>query len=170
MSKQELFKHYDYVVRIVRYKTDLYGLDYDDTLNFVLEKLCDNDYKVLRSFRGESKFTTFLTVVVNHMIFRFARGKKRVVEIPDITDETPLDLLIAQLRVKRRELFTENLKQWLGELDTQEKLILEMKFFKGITLNRISKMLGLSRYEAQKKMNAGLDFLRDKLSEICRIE
>jgi RNA polymerase sigma factor (sigma-70 family) len=169
-AKQELFKHYGYVTKIVRFKTNLYDLDYDDTLNFVFEKLCENDFKVIRSFQGESKFSTFLTVVVNHMIFRSARGKKHLTEVPDIAGETPLDLLIGQLQIQRLELFAENLNQWLGELDYQEKLVLEMKFFKGININQISKILGLTRYKTQKKMDAGLDFLRDKLREIRKIE
>lgn len=169
-AKQELFKHYEYITKIIRLKTRHYDLDYDDTLNFVLKKLCDNDYKVIRSFRGESKFTTFLTVVVTHMIFRFAGGRKRPIEIHDTTGETPLDLLIGQLQLQRRELFTENLNQWLGELDYREKLVLEMKYFKGININQISKILGLTRYETQKKLNAGLDFLRDKIKEICKME
>ena len=169
-AKQVLFEHYEYVARIIRLKALQYGLDYDAALNFVLEKLCDNDYKVIRSFRGDSKFTTFLTVVVTHMVYRFAGGKKRVIEAAGSTGDTPLDLLIAKLQVQRRELFEENLTQWLEELDHQEKLILEMRFFKGISMNQISRLLGLTRYETQKKMKAGLDFLRERITEICKIE
>ena len=166
-AKKEFLKHYSYIIKIIKFKTNQYDLDYDDTLNFVLEKLCDNDFKIIRSFRGESKFTTFLTIVVNNMIYRFARKKKYQPETPANITETPFDFLIRQQNLKYQELLSKNLNLLLNELDYKEKLVLEMKYFKGLNINQISKVLGSNRYETKKKLDSGLELLKDKIKKMC---
>lgn len=167
-SKEKLFEHYQYIVKIVQYKTNQYNLDYDGTLNFVLEKLCKDDYKIIRSFRGKSKFTTFLTVVVNHMIFRYAGKKQALPDLPVINSDTPLKILIKQQQLECEELFLRNLPGFLDELDYEAKLVLKMKYFKDLKISKISRILGLSRYEIQKKMVTAQDFLKKKINEICK--
>ncbi len=167
-AKQKLVEHYPYIMKIVQFKANQYDLDYDGILNFVLEKLCNDDYKIIRSFRGESKFTTFLTIVVNHMIFRYAGKKRYLPEMPIILSETPLDFLIKQQQLECEELFLRNLPELLDELDYKEKIIIKMKYFKGLKISQISRILGLTRYEIEKKLDAGLDFFKKKIKEICK--
>jgi RNA polymerase sigma factor (sigma-70 family) len=165
-AKNELFKHYPYIIKIVKYKTKQYNLDYDSTLNLVLEKLCDNDYKIIRAFRGESKFSTFITIVVNHMIFRFAKKKEALFEMPTIISETPLDLLIKQQKAKDEELFLNNLHQLFEHMDYEEKLILKMRFFKDLKISQISQITGLTRYQIQKKLDSGFEYLKGKIKNL----
>jgi RNA polymerase sigma factor (sigma-70 family) len=167
-AKQKLIEHYPYIMKIVQFKANQYDLDYDGILNFVLEKLCNDDYKIIRSFRGESKFTTFLTIVVNHMIFRYAGKKRYLPEVPIIISETPLDFLIKQQQMECEEYFLRSLPVLLDELDYKEKIIIKMKYFKGLKISKISRILGLTRYEIQKKLDSGLDFFKKKIKEICK--
>lgn len=166
-AKQRLIEHYPYIMKIVQFKANQYDLDYDGTLNFVLEKLCNDDYKIIRSFRGESKLTTFLTIVVNHMIFRYAGKKRSLPEVSIIISETPLDFLIKQQQLECEELFLRNLPELLDRLDYKEKIVIKMKYFKGLKISEISRILELTRYEIQKKLDAGLDFFKKKIKEIC---
>jgi RNA polymerase sigma factor (sigma-70 family) len=167
-AKEKLLENYPYIMKIVRFKTDQYDLDYDSTLNFILDKLSADDYKIIRSFRGKSKFTTFLTIVVNNMIFRYAGKNRNLPEMPTIISETPLDFLIRQQQMECKELFLKNLPGLLDELNYKEKVILKMRYFKDIKISRISRILGLTRYETQKKLDSGLNFLRKKIKEICK--
>jgi len=167
-AKQRLIEQYPYIMKIVQLKAYQYDLDYDGILNFVLEKLCNDDYKIIRSFRGESKFTTFLTIVVNHMIFRYAGKKRYLPEGPIIISETPLDFLIKQQQLECEELFLKKLPELLDELDYKEKIVIKMKYFKGLKISNIARILALTRYEIEKKLDAGLDFFKEKIKEICR--
>jgi len=167
-AKKELFKHYPYIIKIVQHKTKQYELDYDTTLNLVLEKLCNDDYKIIRSFRGESKFSTFLTVVVNHMIFRIAKQKGNLPEMPMVISETPFDFLIKQHQHEVEEIFLNNLTLLFEDLDELQKLILRMKFFKDMKISRISKLLGLTRYEIHKNLSLGLEIIKEKFKELLK--
>jgi RNA polymerase sigma factor (sigma-70 family) len=49
------------------------GDDADEFASWVKERLIDNDYAVLRKYRGESELNTFLTVVVTRLFHAHAR-------------------------------------------------------------------------------------------------
>lgn len=73
-----LVEHHPFIRRTAARLCQRHGLDPDDTDEFVswtTAKLVDNDYAVLRKFRGDSALTTFLTVVVSMLYrdFRVAR-------------------------------------------------------------------------------------------------
>lgn len=165
-AKQNFFCHYAAILRMVQFNTQRYDLDYDDTLNFVLEKLCKNDYKAIRSFRGESKFTTFLTVIVNHSIYRFAGKKKHLIEPPENSIQSPLDSIFKQQNLRYQEIFNENLKSMLNDLDYKEKLVLKMKYYKNMKISQIAKLLGLNRYKTQKILNTAVENLKNKSKEM----
>ncbi|MCK4944320.1 MAG: sigma-70 family RNA polymerase sigma factor [Candidatus Aminicenantes bacterium] len=166
--EKDLFEHYDYIIKIIQRKTRQYDLDYDDTLNFVLDKISSENYKKIRSFRGESTFITYITVVVNRLIISFARKNKKIPEMPAIEIPTPLDILIQQQRIECKELFIKKLPELLNELSYKERLVLKMRFFKDLRISQIANDLRMTRYEINKLLNSGLDFLRNKIREICK--
>lgn len=163
-----LFQHYEYINKIIYKKTRQYDLDYDAALNFVLDKIISNDYKIIKSFRGESSFLTYLTVVVNRLVISFARKQKKCPKMPAIVAETPLDILIQKQQDECRERFIKKLPELIDELGFNEKLVLKMKFFKSLKTSQISRALKISRYETHKCENALLDFFRKKIREICK--
>jgi len=165
--EKDLFEHYDYINKIIYNKTRRYDLDYDATLNFILDKISSNDYNIIRSFRGESSFVTYLTVVVNRLVISFARMQKKYPEMPVIVTETPLDILIQKQQDECRERIIKKLPELLGELGYQEKLVLKMKYFKNLRTSQIARELKMTRYETNKCENTVLDFLRKKIREIC---
>ncbi len=166
--RQGFIDNYDYIVKMVKFKAKKFDLDYDDTLNVVLGKICKDDYKVIRSFRGASKFTTFLTVVINNIIYRHAKKRKIIPDIPTQINETPLDFLLNQQKLENQDLFSKNLNVLLDELHYKEKLVVKMTYFKGLKISQTSKILGISRYQVQKHLNSGLQVIRKKIEEITK--
>lgn len=167
-AEKKLFEHYDYILKIVQIKTAQYGLDYDDCLNFVLNEISKDNHKRIKAFRGESKFTTFITVVINRLIISYARKIKKLPEMPAVIAETPMDILIEQQQKECKELFMKKLPELLDQLDFKERLVLKMRFFKDLKISQISDDLSLTRYEITKLLNSGLEFLRNRIIEICK--
>jgi RNA polymerase sigma factor (sigma-70 family) len=166
--EKDLFEHYDYIIKIIKRKSRQYDLDYDDTLNFVLDKISQDNYKKIRVFRGESTFITYITVVVNRLIISYARKSKKLPEMPAIVTETPLDILIEKQQVECKELFIKKLPELFDELSYMERLVLKMKYFKDLKTSQIANDLKMTRYEINKLLNSGLDFLKEKIKEICK--
>jgi len=54
------------------------GLDNeaDELFNGVLDRLRENDFRVLRDFKGEAKLTTYLTSIIANLVIDLAREKK----------------------------------------------------------------------------------------------
>jgi hypothetical protein len=66
-AERTLVAHLDVVERIARFiarRNGLAGADADDALSTVKLKLVENDYAILRKFRGESSLSTYLAVVI----------------------------------------------------------------------------------------------------------
>lgn len=166
-AEKILFEHYNYIQKIVQIKSNQYGLDYDDCLNFVLDKISQDDHKKIRAFKGESKFTTYITVVVNRLIISFARQKKKLPKIPEMIEQTPLDILIDKQKKEHQELFKKNLPELLNQLGVQERMVIKMKYFKNFNISQISQNLKITRYEIEKMLSSSLEFLREKMKEIC---
>jgi RNA polymerase sigma factor (sigma-70 family) len=164
-AEQRIFEHYRTILKIVQVKSAQYGLDYDGCLNFVLNELRKNDHQKISAFRGESRFTTYLTVVVHRLIFTFARKNKKLPEIPDEMTETPLDILIEKQEKALTESVLREIPRLLDELGFMEKLILKMRFYKGFNISRISRELSMTRYEVKNTMESGLDLLREKVNQ-----
>jgi RNA polymerase sigma factor for flagellar operon FliA len=53
----------------------VWGDDADEFASWAKERLMENDYAVLRKYRGESELTTFLTVVVTRLFHAHARER-----------------------------------------------------------------------------------------------
>lgn len=165
-AKQILFEHYDYINKIVSIKSSQYDLDYDECLNYVLNEISRDDQKKIRAFKGKSKFTTFITVVVNRLVISFARKQKKLPDLPLFTPETPLDILLNRQQKESGELFAKHLPGWLAELEPTARLIVQMKYFKNLSISRISAQLGMNRYEINKKLDSILDHFRNKAEKL----
>ena len=53
----------------------VWGDDADDFVSWVKERLIENDYAVLRKYRGEAELNTFLTVIVTRLFHAHARER-----------------------------------------------------------------------------------------------
>ncbi|HEX6747197.1 MAG TPA: sigma-70 family RNA polymerase sigma factor [Longimicrobium sp.] len=65
-----LERHLGWIERVAAALCRKHGLDpdeVDDFTSWVKTRLVEDDYAILRKFRGESQLTTFLTVVLNRM-------------------------------------------------------------------------------------------------------
>lgn len=63
-----LDEHFPWIRRVAASLCRKHGVEGDDAkdfLSYTIERLVENDYAVLRKFRGESSITTYLTVVIS---------------------------------------------------------------------------------------------------------
>jgi RNA polymerase sigma factor (sigma-70 family) len=163
--EQIFFEYYGYITKIVQKKAITYDLDYDACVNYVVEKISEDYYKKLRAFRGESKFKTYITVVVNRLIINFARIKKNPPELSPIITETPLDFLIKKQQRDFKELFLKLLPHLLNELTPMERLVIKLRYFKNFKFSQISRELNTTRHEIKKILASGLGYLRDSFNK-----
>ena len=161
-AKKRFLKNYDLICRLVKQKTYRYGLDYDDTLNYVIEKLSEDNFRRLKQFKGKSKFTTFLYTVVQRLIMDLGRKKKnRQEEQQEIFKKfcmenrtrNPEDDLIEEHRLKK--FFSA-----CRELTPVERNAIDLRYYDGLKIETICKRLGMSWY----KFNKIIDKLKEQMS------
>jgi len=165
-AEKFFFKHYSYVLKIIRFKAIRYGLDSDECINFVINKISQDNFNKIRAFKGTSKFTTYLTVVINRLIISYARKNKKIPAMPPIITKTPLDILIEQQQNEYTELIKANLPKLLHKLSSQERQVLKMKYFRELNINRIAEELQISRYKVNIILDSSLEYLRNKIKDI----
>ncbi len=80
--KDQLFAHWKWLQRLAqrRFKNSVLA---DQALDFVLEKLQEDDGSRLRAYRGEARFSTYLAHVVQRLLEDFARHRFGRQRTPD---------------------------------------------------------------------------------------
>jgi RNA polymerase sigma factor (sigma-70 family) len=74
-----LVEHLGYLERAARAmcrSTGLHGPDAEDFVSWLKIKLIENDYAIIRKFRGESKITTYLAMVVSRQLSGYLREQR----------------------------------------------------------------------------------------------
>ena len=99
---------------------------------------------------------------------RCRRDDKKLPEIPEMIEQTPLDILIDKQKKEHQELFKKNLPELLNQLGVQERMVVKMKYFKDFNISQISQNLKITRYEIEKTLSSSLEFLKEKIKEICK--
>lgn len=213
MSKELFLSHLSLIERLIRSicrRSCLMGADAEDFESWVKLKLIDDDYGVLRKFRGKAKLTTYLTTVLHHLardyciqrtgrwrpsaaarrlgavavqletlLSRDGRSLDEAVEILKLnhrveasrkdlvqmasqltlrpprrfTGEEAVGQLAADVATDQRLVDRERsetlhrtetaLARVLGNLGSDDRLILKMRFEDGFTVARIASTLGL---------------------------
>lgn len=157
------------VYHVIRHTADLrsYPLndqDAEDIAAAILLQIVDNDYAVLRQFRGRSSLASYLTVIarrtcVHELARRLGSADQRKVQQPhplldEVEDEEPppgkpLEAL-------------EEVAQLLKKLPEKERAVVRLYFLEGRTYEEISRQLempmnsiGPILTRARKKMREG---------------
>lgn len=71
-----LVEHFGYVEKyafVVCGQNGLRGADAEDFISWLKIRLMEDDYAVIRKFRGESKITTYLSMVVTRQLYAYLR-------------------------------------------------------------------------------------------------
>lgn len=169
-----LLEHYTYIASIVEYHAEKYDLDYDNVLNFVLDKLSANNYKKITAFKRKSSFKTFITTVVARVIYTYGRRignrEKKVEELPDQIPapkvQNPLDFLIEIEEARHKEKALKYLPGILKSLAKQEQRVIRMKHEWELKISTISNTLRVSRYRVERILE-GAEFKIKQQLDSC---
>ncbi len=103
-------------------------------------------YESLRSFKGESKFSTWLCRIVVNKSFRFIQNKARKInfEQKQLIDNTPYVYNEGLLNLKRQDL-NKLLKKGLKLLAPNEALCLQLFYLEEYHLDEIEKITNFSK-------------------------
>jgi RNA polymerase sigma-70 factor (ECF subfamily) len=113
--------------------------DVEDVVSGVLEALVGNDFRVLRSFRWQCSFETWLRVMVRTVCVRGVRRKE--VDLEDLPSPEGEDLPVERLLSQETRGIV---RRALDELPARERVVLSMFFIDGRTYQEISSQLGLA--------------------------
>jgi len=137
------------VVHVVNHTTQIRGLwisseDRDDLVSEVFLGILQDDFAVLRRFRGQSSLATYLTVVARRIVVRSLLRQKRGLaesshvpyELPDpSSDEASEADSLAEDR--------DQVEQLLGKLEEDEAAVVRMYHLQGKTYREISSETGV---------------------------
>lgn len=223
------------IEQIARSLSRRYGLDRDETEDFVGAtrlKIVQDDYAVLRKFRGESSITTYLAMVIatlmrerrvklvgrwrpsaearrhgpwairletlvyrNGCTLRDAAQMLRSAQLTTMTDRelsavlaklprrAPLRPVVATVealdgsretsptdaafessaRYDEQQAAEVALQRALGRLDTEERLLLRLLFWSGLTVAEAARVLAIPQKPLYRRLPRLLDSLRTEL-------
>ena len=121
----------------------------------VVASLWANDFRALRAWRGDSRLSTYLGVIVSHACLRSARRQGR-----DEARERPIDqapqLPSEEISPEERFLRSERrgaLAAALATLSNRDRLVLALRFADGQTPAEFADVLGLSPGAARKALH-----------------
>lgn len=148
-----------------------------ETGDFIRERLEKEGLKRLKGFKEKSKFKTFLTTAVIHLLYDFWRQKGSKEEhvtkygpefkaLFDLTVDDPLSRLIQLEDEQFKNKAAEFLPRILAKLDAEEKLAIKMKYEKGMKTSAIVRTLGRTRFKTEQlikqiEMNISLEILSE---------
>jgi len=164
----ELFRRHH--LRIARWCLSFTG-DRDSAADLA-QDICAKAYERLPSFKGESKFSTWLfSIARNHCLNAMRNGSKApamssapavIDALPDLRSE---DAHSAMERKQMAGLARELVTEALGELTETERAVFTLHFATELPVNIITRMLNLDNLSGAK---AYLVSARRKLHRVVR--
>lgn len=133
------------VVHVVNHTADARSIpvryaDTEDLVSDVFLAIIANDYRVLRSFRGQSSLATYLTVVARRVVVR--QLVKRMPP-PPTNGSSVGDLPAEDEPPEQRMGNREEVQELLSRLDGAEADVVRMYHLEGKTYGEISQMTGM---------------------------
>jgi len=123
-------------------------------------------YKSLEKFKGDSKFSTWIyRVAYNTCLDRIKKNKKHLnnVEINEFTEHqvVTIDNALDKMEVKERE---EAMQRCIDTLPSEESFLLTLYYFDDLSLDEISKIVGITANSIKVKLFRS----RKKLASILK--
>ncbi len=155
----------------------------DKTFNYVYSQIKDYDeahditqeifimtIEALRSFRRESKFSTwFYSIMVNYCKnYRKKNSRFHLVPIAVTRGDTEYDLQIPDERENPEEEVIMNdslriVREEIDQLPNDYREILLLRDIQGLTYNEIAEILDISLSNVKVRIHRGREFLKNKL-------
>jgi RNA polymerase sigma factor (sigma-70 family) len=134
----------------------------------VFERLRRDDFRILRDFQGRCRFTTYLFRMVQTSRSSLLRGVQRErerVDYVDFADEANRAVIAAadaeeadrEAPALSPEKLRHEIERLLDDLSPRERLLVKLRFQKGLKLREIAEVLGLrdtnaAAYELRKAL------------------
>ena len=114
--------------------------DRDDLAAEVMAAIINDDFAVLRNFRGECSLATYLTVVARRVVVRELVKRKSASSLSDAAEEVVSD---EGETVEQRLSNREQIEQLLEGLNTSEAEVVRMYHLEGKSYQEISAQVGM---------------------------
>ena len=129
----------------------------DDVAQDVFVRLCNNDFKLLRTYDAtRAKLTTWLTVIATSAAIDHLR--RRVTPTMDL-DQTPEHLLAVQPRMPERVKIPRDL------LSPRQALVLELLYGKDLEVADAAEVMGVNPQTVRSMHHKALTKLREHFRE-----
>ena len=111
-------------------------------------------YKPIETFKGDSKFSTWIyRVAYNTCLDRIKKNRKHLndVEINEFTahEVVTIDNALDNMEIKERE---EAIQRCIDELPSEESFLLTLYYFDDLSLDEISKIVGITANSIKVKL------------------
>src|SRR5882724_2418204 len=146
-----LFEAYkDKVFSIAAYSLDGDVSVADDVTQQIFLKL----FTVIRQFRGESEFTTWLYRMVVNACLDERRKRKRFLPWGDTMPGNSGEKKPQEKQYARLEI-TETVRAAIGELKPKFRLPILLKYIEGLSYEEIASVMGCSKGTVASRLNRG---------------
>lgn len=149
-----------YEARVYNFSLRLTG-NRDDAMDLMQEVFL-GVYRNLERFRGESQFSSWLFRIAHNKAIDMARRRNAspvqdidVEELPELgsANSSPLSLLMS-------EQSNANVQALLAMLSAEQRLLVELKVFQGMTFDEIAELQDISANTAKTRFYSALKKLR----------
>jgi RNA polymerase sigma-70 factor (ECF subfamily) len=113
--------------------------DRDDLVAEVMLAIVDNDFAVLRQFRGKSSLATYLTVISRRVVVKKLMSRYQATPLGSLASEAPDLNGNAEQRIADRE----EVDRMLQSLGGSEAQVVRMYHLEGKTYQEISRATGM---------------------------
>ena len=168
---------------IKRYQDKIYGLALRITRNptdaeDVLQEVFLTLTRKIDTFRGESKFSSWLYRIAVNASYMHLRGEKKHETDVSLEDYTPYDekgTLMGRIASKDwtdrpdKVLFSKEamdiIEKAVNQLPETYRVVFHLRDVEGLSNEEVAEILGLSIPAIKSRLHRGRLFLRDKLSD-----
>lgn len=114
--------------------------DREDLAAEVMLTIIDNNYAVLRNFRGKSSLATYLTVIARRVVVRKMLANQSPTSLGAVADSAVADDTAG---VEQRMTNQEEVERMLATLEGPEAHVVRMYHLEGKTYQEISRITGM---------------------------
>lgn len=114
--------------------------DREDLAAEVMLTIIDNDFAVLRHFRGKSSLATYLTVIARRVVVRKMLENQTPTSLGEAAEQSLAD---GSDDIESRISNQEEVERLLNQLDGSEANVVRMYHLEGKTYQEISRITGM---------------------------
>lgn len=162
---EQLVKKYQHAVFNIIYRSIGNYEDVEDVAQEIFIKV----WRKAKSFKGKSKFSTWLyRIVVNHCLNYRRKHKQRLVSLDEMMEkeEIPHSLVVEVDHEQRRN--AQIVREALNELPERQRIALILSRYEGRTYKEIAEMMKVSVSSVESLIFRAKTSLKEKLLQLRR--